>query len=476
LTPGTTYYVVVTAANAGGEGQPSTEVSATPDAAVAGWSTQELINVPFDFFDTDLYLGDVDINDDGTAAAVWVEEGSDRDTARVKINRYVNGVWGSPEQLAGPSAFSPNVVVAPNGDVIVSYLLQGFNTDGSWLNATVWSRRHANGAWSNAEQIDGVDLTEFIFMHGMDLTSDSNGNVVASWIEDNAVIWVNRYDAVSDSWGTPAALSNSVRLVQEPALGADGQGRFTVVWLQDTQPYDPGQTAGGPRNPTLYSSHYSSGAWSTAANVGHTDILDWESAERVDLTVNANGTTVAVWEQTRNAADGGTDWSVDTVRYDPLSDMWGTPETIYSQSIYTSWPDVAVDALGNAIVTWRPTDPVDNSQRIASASFYDAVSSTWSPVQTINVDDGVTDVDELNVGKDAAGNAIAVWMQSGEIKARHYDGVNTAWSAITPIGLRDGTDLVFAMSSTGRAIAITNPLDMNPIPWTRGVWATVFTP
>jgi hypothetical protein len=476
LTAGTSYYVVVTAENAGGEGQPSTAASATPDVPVAGWTAQELINIPFDFFDTDLYLGDVDINDDGAAAAVWVEEGSDRDTARVKVNRYVNGAWGSPELLAGPSAFSPNVVVAPNGDVIVSYMLRGFDPDGFWLNATVWSRRYANGAWSAAEQIDGADLAAFIFMHGMDLASDGGGNVVASWIEDNAVIWVNRYDAASDSWGTPAALSNSVRLVQEPALGADSQGRFTVVWLQDTQPYDPGQTAGGPRNPTLYSSRYDAGAWGAAAQVGHTDIINWEGAERVDLAVNADGTAVAVWEQTRDAGGGDTDWSVDTVRYDPLSDTWGTPETIYSQSIYTSWPDVAVDGLGNAIVTWQPTDPIDNSQRIASASFYDAVSATWGPVQTINVDDGVTDVDELNVGKDAAGNAIAVWMQSGEIKARHYDAVSGTWSAVTPIGLRDGIDLTFAMSSTGRAITVSNPLDMSPIPFTRGVWANVFTP
>ena len=476
LQPGTTYYVVVSAENAGGEGQPSAAVSAIPGTPVAGWTAQELINIPFDFFDTDLYLGDVDINDDGAAAAVWVEEGSDRDTARVKVNRYVNGAWGNPEELAGPSAFSPSVVVAPNGDTIVNYLLRGFNPDGSWQNATVWSRRYSNGAWSAAEQIDGADLAAFIFMHGMDLASDSAGNVVASWIEDNAVIWVNRYDAASGSWGTPAALSNSVRLVQDPAVGADGQGRFTVVWLQDTQPYDPGQTAGGPRNPTLYASRYSGGTWGTATQVGHTDIIDWESAERVDLAVNADGTAVAVWEQTRNAGGGGSDWSVDTVRYDPLSDTWGTPESIYSQSTYTSWPDVAVDALGNAIVTWQPTDPVDNSQRVASASFYDAVSSNWGPVQAINVDDGVTEVDELNVGRDAAGNAIAVWMQSGEIKARHYVASSGTWSAITPIGLRDGTDLAFAMSSTGRAIAITNPLDMSPIPFTRGVWANVHTP
>jgi len=476
LTAGTNYFFVLTAENAGGEGQSSAEVNATPDAPVAGWSSQELINIPFDFFDTDHYLGDVDINDDGVAAAVWVEEGSDLDTARVKVNRYLNGVWSALEVLAGPSAFSPSVVVAPNGDVTVCYLLRGFDAGGFWLNATVWSQRFANGSWSGAEQIDGIDLTTFTFMHGMDIAVDSNGNVVATWIQDNAVIWANRFDVASGTWGTATIQSNSVRLVQEPALGADSQGNFTVAWLQDTKPYDPGQTAGGPSNPTLYASRYSGGAWNAASQVGHTDILDWESAERVDLAVNTDGTAVAVWEQTRNAAGGGADWSVDSVRYDPLTDTWGTPETVYSQSIYTSWPDVAVDAAGNAIVTWQPTDPIDNSQRIASASFYDTISSSWGPVQTINIDDGVTDVDYLHVGKDAIGNAIAVWVQSGEIKARHYDAVGGVWSNITPVGLIDGADLGFAMSSTGRAVTITNALDISGIPWTRGVWANVFTP
>jgi len=476
LTAGTAYYFVVTAANAGGEGQVSAEVSATPSAPVAGWSTQELINTPFNFFDTDHFVGDVDINDDGAAAAVWVEEGSDRDTARVMVNRFSGGLWGVPEILAGPSAFSPRTVVAPNGDVTVSYLLRGFNPDDSWLNATVWVRRYSNGTWSATQQIDGVDLATFTFMHGMDIAVDAAGNVVASWIQDNAVIWANYYDVVSDSWGIATAQSNSIRNVQEPALGADGQGNFTIVWLQDTKPYDPGQTAGGPRNPTLYASRHTGGGWTVAVPVGHANIQDWESAERVDLAVNADGVAVAAWEQTRNAIGGGTDWSVDTVRYDPLTDSWGPPEEIYSQSIYTSWPDVAIDAAGNAIVTWQPTDPTDNSQRIASASFYDATLTVWSPVETINTDDGVSDVDELRVGNDAAGNAIAAWIQGGELKARHFDVLAGAWSVITPIGLRDGTELAFAMSSTGRAAVITNPLNMSPVPWTREIRANIFTP
>ena len=476
LTPGTDYYVVITAVNAGGEGQPSAEIMVTPNAPVAGWSPQELINVPFNFFDTDHWLGDVDINDDGMAAAVWVEEGSDMDTARVKVNRYSAGAWGIPETLAGPSAFSPKVAVAPNGDITVAYLLRGFNPDDSWLNATVWSRRYSSGGWGAAEQIDGVDLSLFTFMHGMDVAVDTGGNVVVSWIRDNAVIWTNRYAVATDSWGTATAQSNSVRLVQEPALGADGQGNFMLVWLQDTMPYDPGQTAGGPRNPTLFASRFSGSGWSVAAAVGHTDIQDWESAERVDLAVNADGAAVAVWEQTRNATGGGSDWSVDTVRYDPLTDSWGAPETIYSQSIYTSWPDVAIDAAGDAIVTWQPTDATDNSGRVASASFYDATLSSWGAVETINIDDGISDVDELRVGKDAAGNAIAVWIQNGELKARHFDALGGSWSVITPIGVRDGTDLAFGMSRTGRAVVITNPLNTSPVPFTRDVWANVFTP
>lgn len=476
LTTGVPHYFVLTAVNAGGEGQASAEVSTTPSAPVAGWSSQELINTPFDFFDTDHFVGDVDINDDGAAAAVWVEEGSDRDTARVLVNRFSGGLWGAPEILAGPSAFSPRTVVAPNGDVTVSYLLRGFNPDDSWLNATVWARRYSNGSWSAPQQIDGVDLATFTFMHGMDIAVDAAGNVVASWIQDNTVIWANHFDVVSDSWGTATAQSNSIRNVQEPALGADGQGNFTIVWLQDTKPYDSGQTAGGPRNPTLYASRHTGGGWMAAVPVGHTNIQDWESAERVDLAVNADGVAVAVWEQTRNANGGGTDWSVDTVRYDPLTDNWGSPDTIYSQSIYTSWPDVAIDAAGNAVVTWQPTDPIDNSQRIASASYYDATLTTWSPVETINVDDGISDVDELRVGKDAAGNSIAVWIQGGELKARHFDALASAWSVITPIGLRDGTELEFAMSSTGRAAVITNPMDRSPVPWLREIRASIFTP
>ncbi len=475
LVNGTTYYFVVTAENASGEGQPSVEASAKPDVAVTGWSQQELINIPFNFFDTDLYLGNVDINDQGTTFAVWVEEGSDSDTARVIVNQYVGGAWGNPEILTGFATIDPKVVVAPNGDAIVCYGQIGFDSNGFRINQTVWSRRYANGSWSPSEQIDGVDLTSSTFNHGIDMAVDSSGNVIAAWVQDNSIIWANRYDALADSWGTPTLLSTSVRNVQQPAVGVDGFGDFTVVWLQDTLAFDPGQSAGGPSNPTLYASRYSAGSWATATRVGHTDLADWDGAERVDLAVNPAGTAVAVWEQTRIPAAGPTVWSVDTVRYNPVTDTWGTPESIVTHSIYTSWPDVALDDIGNAIATWQPTDPVDRSQRIAKASFYDAATARWGPSQTINIDTGGTDVHAVHVGKDATGNAIAVWMQDGNAQARHYDPVGAAWGSVNAIG-QWGDDLAFAMSSNGHAVAITDFLITNNIPWTRSVWANVFTP
>ena len=475
LVNGTTYYFVVTAENTVGEGQHSGEASARPDVAVTGWSQQELINIPFDFFDTDLYLGDADINDQGKAFAVWVEEGSDSDTARIVVNKYVGGAWGNPEILTGLAAIDPEVVVTPNGDAVVCYRQIGFDTNGFRINQTVWSRRYINGIWSPTEQIDGVNLSSSTFNHGIDMAVDSSGNVITAWIQDNSLIWANRYDAIADSWGIPTLLSTSVRNVQQPAVGVDGSGNFTVVWLQDTLAFDPGQSAGGPSNPTLYASLYSSGSWGAAMQIGHTDLADWDGAERVDLAVNSAGMAVAVWEQTRIPTSGPAVWSVDTVRYNAVTDTWGTPESIVTHSIYTSWPDVALDDNGNAIVTWQPTDAGDGSQRIAAASFYDAATAGWGPAQTINIDAGGTDVHGLHVGKDANGNAIAVWMQDGNIQARHYDIVGAAWGNVRAIG-HWGDDLAFAMNSTGQAVAVTDLLITSNIPWTRSVWANVFTP
>ena len=476
LMNGVTYFVSVRAENIEGDAPLSPETSATPVAGGPGlgWTQQTLINETYDFFGTDNYLGGVGINDAGVAAAVWIFAGSTMGNNFVIANHTASGDWGMEFRLADGDNLTPKVVVMPNGVIVAAWIRYYLDANGFRTGSTVESRRYENGAWTPIETIASIGPASSDYALAVTLAADGQNNVLAAWTQNQTSLWVNRFSG--GSWGTPQEQSVSIRSLGPPAIGANAGDEGIVVWLQDTEPYDSGQTAGGPSRRSVFASHFDGAGWTAATRVGHMDLVDWDGAERLNIDVNPLGSAVATWIQSRdNSNDDG--FRIDGLRYDAATGLWAAPETIVANDWQTSWPDAAIDAAGNAVASWQPTDLQDNSStRVLEAAFFDLGSGTWGLPVMVNVDDGETEPDPLHVEMTESGDVFALWQETDGVYWRHYEAAAGAWDPIAPLGIRDGASMAMAMSRNGNVIVVTNPLIVSSNSFRYAVYALQYRP
>lgn len=475
LANGTTYYVSVRAENIEGDAPRSAEQPVTPAAGSngLGWTQQTLINEPYDFFGRDNYLGGVAINDSGVAAAAWIFAGSVDGNNYVVVNHTASGDWGVEEVLALGDNSLPQVAVTPDGMIVAAWVSYSLDGNAFRTGSTIMSRRYVNGAWTDPEPVANLAGGTGDFAWAIALAADGAGNVIATWWQNQSTIWVNRFDGTK--WGSPEQIGDSIRTLGPPAVGASAADEAIVVWLQDTEPYDPGQSGGGPSRRSLYASRFDGTGWITS-RVGHMDLSGFDGAERPRIDVNPLGSAVVVWQQTRdNSNNDG--FRIDGVRYDAAADQWSAPETLTARDWQVSWPDVAIDANGNAIASWQPTDLADNSsQRVLEAALFDTATLAWSTPLVINEDDGVTEPDPLFIEKREGGDVFAVWDQQDGVFWRRYDATTETWDPITQLGIYDSNTMAMAMSRNGHTIVVTNPLITRSNSFEYAVYALLYRP
>jgi hypothetical protein len=124
-------------------------------------------------------------------------------------------------------------------------------------------------------------------------------------------------------------------------------------------------------------------------------------------------------------------------------------------------PDVAMDPRGNVIAVWRQYSYPSMS---IWANHYDARTGQWSGPQVIGHFD-FTDSRVPRVAMDAAGNAVAVWLQNDDqydrVWASHYD-TDTGWDAPVQLDVTNTGDAQpprIAMNPGGEAVAVWRQLE-----------------
>ena len=137
------------------------------------------------------------------------------------------------------------------------------------------------------------------------------------------------------------------------------------------------------------------------------------NTEPPQISMNPTGAAIALWAQS-----DGTRYNIMASRYS--AGIWNTPQRISNDNhIGASYPQVAIDASGNAIAVWGQVDSAVQSiwaNRLAA-------DAGWGVPQLI--ESGARDAYFPEIAIDANGNAIAVWKQSddlvrGGIWANHY--------------------------------------------------------
>lgn len=140
------------------------------------------------------------------------------------------------------------------------------------------------------------------------------------------------------------------------------------------------------------------------------------------IALDAVGNAIAVWQQ-----PDGTTQSIWANRYE-IGKGWGTPQLLESDNAGNAQlPQVAVDGAGNALVVWQQSD---GSRNNIWANRYQ-VETGWGTPQLLETDNA-GDAQSPKIALNGAGNAIAVW--------RQYDGsVGYIWANRYEVGKDWGT-------------------------------------
>ncbi|MFQ5597124.1 MAG: hypothetical protein ACE5GK_03655 [Nitrospiria bacterium] len=237
--------------------------------------------------------------------------------------------------------------------------------------------------------------------------------------------------------------SNAINAVN-PQVAVDGSGNGIAVWVEEHK-------LGNTLAYQLTARHYKAGSGGTAQRV--TSIATARLFVRPEMAMDAGGNAIVVWRQH--------DSSIKAIRYDTATDTWGTEQTIGSGDP----PDVAVNASGNAVAVWK-------KGKNSFANRFDATTGTWGTEQQIGsqpVSGGF--FSPPAIGIDAAGNAIAVWLQddggfSWRLYANRFDAVAGNWGTQTRIesGSLSPSLPEIAMSAAGDAIAVWGNKGMMAMP------------
>ena len=453
-------------------------VSCANTGGATGWGSAVRISNARSFLDFDLFASAVDVNETGVAVALWQEESTSSGVDRLWANVYRAGAWGTPTAVGDPGSLEGSVSVMPNGDAIVVYMQQTLDAFNFSTSQRIHAKRYqySSNTWSAAAQVS-VDSATDPYPMEPSVATDTLGNAVAVW-NHGGQVWGRPYDQASATWSASVTqLSASPRSVYTPKIAADASNVFTAIWIEDSAAFDPSRSAGGPNKPTTYARRYSAG-WGARQRIGwaSTDLLgDFDSAARPWLDVNDAGAVFVVWEQQRTLANASLQMEVDAARFNPATGLWSGPEIIAIHNTYLSWPQVAVDGSGRAVAIWNRTETLGGSVTSVRGSRFSTATGTWGAQELID-QTGTGSVSDAALAIDGAGNAEVAWNEVGKgVIERRLDGVTGTWGSWNP-RTPGAVDLRLKMSDAGHAVLIGQILNTSPIPWTREVWAWVYTP
>lgn len=296
-----------------------------------GWGTAELIETENA---SHAYTPQVVMDANGNGIAVWHQADGTRNN--IWANRYVAGSgWGAAEKIETGSliAYSAQVSVDASGNAVAVW----HQSDGSRNN--IWSNRYeVGGSWGTAELIE-TDNTGSAT--AAQVSVDANGNALAVWYQGDGSrnnIWSNRYVA-GGSWGTAELIeTDNLGGADGPQVTFDANGNALAVWYQSD----------GSRN-NIWANRYVAGTgWGTAELIETDNTGD---AQNPQVSIDANGNALAIWEQSDGAVT-----SIWVNRY-VAGTGWGTAALLETDDAgYAEKPQVSVDANGNAIAVWNQND------------------------------------------------------------------------------------------------------------------------
>lgn len=288
------------------------------------------------------------------------------------------------------------------------------------------------------------------------LAADTENNAIAVYNQNSQIF--GTYSENQQLWTPPVMISNGLDFKGKPIAAMDASGTGLAVWLSsDLFFFD-----------SIEANFFNGTTWGTAI------VLD-SGVGSPNVAMNGLGQGIAVWTSQPNLFssffNGGT-WGPIVpagtnaggflqVAYSPsgnaalvwshfdlgINDIWANNyngTTWIGQTLLDStgnlFPDVGIDALGNAIAVWGGNGTSD-----IKASRYNGVS--WSAGQTIST---IGNNSPPIISVDSTGAAIAAWREStNNVVYAVFNGIS--WSSPINAGAV-ASDISLTMDSAGNAL------------------------
>ncbi len=326
----------------------------------------------------------VAVDADGDAVFTWTRFDGAYNRVQARA-RSAAGTLSAVQTLspAGRGAFQAEVAVDGDGDAVFTWT----RFDGA--NYRIQTRaRSAGGTLSAVQTLSGAGRNAF-GVTGPQVAVDADGDAVFIWERDDGTD--NRVQARARS---AAGVLSPVQTLSaagadgtSPQVAVDADGDAIFTWAR--------AIAGGFRIQTRARTGF--GALSAVQDLNVTG----QYGARPQVAVDADGDAVFTWLR----FDSALVYAVQARARSAAGNL-GTLQTLSPSGNITAIPEVAVDTDGDAVFTWQHSDGTNTRTQARARS----AGGTLSAVQTLS--GAGQNAVGTQVAVDAGGDAIVTWQRS----------------------------------------------------------------
>jgi hypothetical protein len=367
-----------------------------------------------------------------------------------------NKAWTHPSSSTdtiipeGFAASAPTAAMASNGDAIVVWQQ---NDGGSWVIAKSERR---DGTWTHpTSAADKISPTGQAASASQVAMNDA-GDAVVVWRQSNGLnSHIYKSERRDGTWTHPTLADNispSGQDAHTPHVAMAENGDAIIVWRQSDGTHQQ-----------ILKSEYRAGSWTHPVDVTDNISPAGGNAYHPRVAMGPSGEALVVWEQ-----NTGAHWQV--FKSEHRGGVWAHPasldDNISPDGSGANEPDVAIGALGDAIIVWHQHD--GSNDQIFKSEYR---GGAWAHPASLedNISPDGEQADGARVVIDARGDAIVAWRQSDEdgddhvFKSEYRDGVwahpASLAAKISP-GPEGGTaSPQLAMDAYGNAIIVWDQSD-----------------